>query len=274
VAEPVPRSPIGASDAPDLGKALNAAFADFSQHLGPYALGALILTAISVPIVFMLVIFGYVFLIVSMFGMYGVGVMGTLALAALLRALLGDVGAALGTFVGVIVTSVLSIAAPLLAFFLLISLATLPLAPIQASWWRAVAAHQRGETTLAVDHTLGTVAERPLASMAVTFLCTLLHLLGLCCCGVGVLVTNFLFGAAPMLVALGGLGPVEALRASARAALAQPNWHAMWTALAMGLRLASRYVPVLGTAAVTAIEVRVHRERFGDRAASPLALPG
>lgn len=60
MAEPVARSPIGASDAPDLGAALNAAFADFSQHLGPYALGALILTAISVPIVFMLVILGYV----------------------------------------------------------------------------------------------------------------------------------------------------------------------------------------------------------------------
>lgn len=209
-----------------------------------------------------------------MFGMYGVGMLGTVALAALLGAFLGDVGAALGTMVGVLVTSVLSIVAPLLAFFLLISLATLPLAPIQASLWRAVAAHQRGDTTLAVDHTLGTVAERPVASMVVTFLCTLLYLLGLSFCGVGVLVTNFLFGSAPLLVALGGLGPIEALRTSARAALAQPNWHAMWTALGMGLRLASRYVPVLGTAAVMAVEVRVHRERFGDRPAPPLPLLG
>ncbi len=254
---------IDGESEPDLGTLLNTSVADFTANLGPYAILMLLFTALSLPLACVAVIGGYAFVLGSFVVIYAGGMMLTIALGAILETAAEGLGA-LFMCVGMAATMVGSFVVPIVGMTAMLTLINLVLAPVVAGLSRTVAAHQRGTGTLEPASLFDNLRQDIVSVLVVHALVGAIHLVGLACCGVGVLVTSYLFGFAPTLVAVHRLGPIDAIALSARRAMAFPKWHVVWTAVAMALGGASRYVPILGSAFVLGVHTRTYRALFGD----------
>ena len=250
----------GGGKPPDAGTILSTSFAEFGDNLAPYAILGAIQMAVLFPLVFIAIFVGYFVMVLTTAVVYVVGMGVSVGLASLLpEDLAGPVAA-----IGMLITLIVSLLATIASMFAVVLLITLPVAPLHAAFVRAIAAHQRGEGPPEPAKAFATITQDLVPVVTVAVIMGGASLVGLLFFGVGALVPAFLFAFAPSLVALHRMGPIDALRASARHALADPTWHGIWTALNWGLGLAASNIPVLGPAFMMAFQVRGHRELFGD----------
>lgn len=250
----------GGGKPPDAGKILSTSFAEFGDNLAPYAILGAIQMAITIPLVFVAIFMGYFAMALTSAFVYILGMAISVGLASVLPE---DIGAVV-MGIGMLITLLASLFTMFASLFAVIMLVTLPVAPVHAAFLRAIAAHQRGEGPPEPAKAFATITQDLLPVVTVALIMGGASMLGLLFFGLGALVPAFLFAFAPSLVALHRMGPIDALRASARHAVADPSWHGLWTALSWGIGLAASNIPVLGPAFMMAFLVRGHRELFGD----------
>lgn len=259
--KPYALAPVaGGGKPPDPGKILSTSFAEFGDNLAPYAILGAIQMAILFPLIFIGIFAAYLVSGIAFVGVYAVGMVISIGLAAMLPE---DLGAAVAA-IGMLLTLVVSLLAMFIGLFGVLMVITLPVAPLQAAMSRAIAAHQRGEGPPEPAKVFATITQDLVPVLALAVLMSLAVLVGLLFLGVGALVPAYLFAFAPTLVAVHRMGAIQALRASARHAIADPSWHLIWTLLNWGLGIAASNIPVLGPAFMMAFHVRGHRELFGD----------
>lgn len=242
---------------PSLGALYSETLTDLTQNIQGYLMVGLALMAVVFPI-------SMVGSMVGMFAMYAVMGVGVLASA------LG--GAAIGEATGEqdlagIVTmfgSAGSFLVGFAVFFALIAALVGAMAPVSASLYRAIAAHQRGEGTLSFGGAFTTVRQDIVPAATVVLLVTGMSFVGVFFCYVGALVPAILFSFAFTMVALHRKGALEALKICARHGMARPSEHVVFGLAYVGTALVAGYVPLLGHMFLMALSVRAYRKMFGD----------
>lgn len=244
---------------PSLGALYGETFQDLTQNIQGYLMVGLALIAVVMPVSFLV---GFVGVFV-MYAAMGAGIVASVAGG-------GAIGDATGDRdLGGLVAGVGSIGAIIvgfLVFFALIAVMSALFAPLSASLYRAVAAHQRGETPLTFGGAFSTVKQDIVPTAMVLLLVTGASFLGVMFCYVGVFVPMVLFSFAFMMVALHRKGALEALRISARHAMARPSEHLVYVLAVFGTSLVAAYIPLLGPMFLIALNVRAYRKMFGDGA--------
>lgn len=241
---------------PSLGALYSETLTDLTENLQGYAMAGLAFMAIVMPV-------SMIGGIVAMVLMQAVLFLGLAASAVGSAALADATGAGgpvmmLGSFGSVLVAIASS--------FAVITLMVGFLAPVSASVSRAIAAHQRGEAPLTFGGALGTMTQDPMAAMATLLLVTGGAFVGMLFCYVGALVPAILFGFAFTMVSLHRKGVMDALRISAKHAMARPAEHAAYALAYMATAMVAGSVPVLGHMFLMALGVRAYRKMFGDGA--------
>ncbi|MES2643912.1 MAG: hypothetical protein V4850_30770 [Myxococcota bacterium] len=242
---------------PSLGALYSETLTDLTQNIQGYLMMGLALMAVVFPVSMVGTMVG----MIAMYAVMGVGIFAS--------ALGGSaIGEATGEQdLGGIVTMFGSFGSFFLAFVVLFaSLACLAgaMAPVSASLYRAIAAHQRGEGTLSFGDAFSTVRQDIVPTATVMLLVTGMAIVGVLFCYVGALVPAILFGFAFSMVALHRKGAMEALKICARHAMARPSEHAIFVLAYMGTAMVAGYVPLLGHMFLIALAVRAYRKMFGD----------
>ncbi len=238
---------------PPIGALFSETFDDLIKNIGPYVLAAVGFFVVVMPV-------GMVAGMIGMVGMYVVLFGGIIGSAALGQAA-GD------SDVGGLITAVGSLGSfglAFVAFAFFIAVSSAVGAPFGASLNRAIAAHQRGEGTLAFNSAFSTATQDIGSSLVVAALVAFAGLLGMLFCYVGALVPAVLFSFAPTMVALHRQGALAAFSRCARHAMANPGEHVVWALVYLGSAMVSAYIPVIGTAFLLALNVRAYRKVFGD----------
>jgi hypothetical protein len=237
---------------PDLATLLSATMGDVVDHIGPYALGSLAFTVVSIPTVFVAIFGGYFLFFV----VYAVGAVVSIGVG---DAVGGDAGEAI-VGLGVIASLLLGMA----AMFLAIMGAGAIIAPVMAGYQRGIARHQRGDGPMDFMTPFQLASTDAVSVISTGFIVATLSLIGLMFCYVGIIpVIYACFFAAP-LVSLHRMGPIAAITTSAKLAFGNVGWALPTMLVTMIVGMLAGYVPVLGTAFNVALHVRIHREVFGD----------
>lgn len=145
-------------------------------------------------------------------------------------------------------------------------------APLQASYLRAVAAHQRGDEELQLGSAFSTIGQDVAQVALAGALVGLAGVVGMMLCFFPVLLVPLLLGFVVPLVALHGLGATEAIRTNVMHVRNHLQEHAIIALIVFALNMVAGMVPVLGPAFVLAFVVRVYRNIFGDGVQPQLAL--
>jgi hypothetical protein len=198
-----------------------------------------------------------------MLAMYAFMAIGSLV-GILGAAIAGDSGGGGPGALFLVVASVGCSLLGVMAFVAVVLLSTALVAPVSASVYRAIAAHQQGDGTLGFAEAFATWRQDAAATVLVMVMYAVAGVMGLLCCYIGALVPAVLVGFAFSLVALHRRGAWEAMRTAAGHALAYPMVHVAWALPLLVVMMFSAYVPVLGTAFACALAVRAHRRVFGD----------
>lgn len=253
-------APVAGGQTPDVGKLLSVSMAEFGDNLAPYAILAAIQMAIAIPLVFFAIFAGYL----------GSGILGTLvylvgmAISLGIGGLLGDdLGGVIGGL-GMVITFFASMITYIGCFFVVLVVAMLPLAPVHAAALRAIVGFQRGGPAPEPASLFATIGQDLVQVLLVAVLASFANVVGLMFFGFGVFVPMFLFAFAAPLVAVHRMSAIEALRASAKHAMAYASWHAMYTLLFWAISVAASNIPVIGPAFMLAFQARAYREVFGD----------
>lgn len=240
-----------------IGEILPETFQEFLQNIAGYLMGGLGFFLVAMPV-------GMLLGFVAVFVMYGVMIGGSLLSFVAGAAVGGGTGEdELGAIIGMF-GSMGSMLLAFVALFALIGLVGAALAPLSASLVRAVAAHQRGEKPLELSSAFSTFSEAMWPAILTTGLVTVATIFGAMFCYVGALVPALLFGFAPYVAYLHKKGGFEALRISARHAMAAPGDHFLFILVYFGMSMVAAYIPVLGHAFLVAMMVRAYRRMYGD----------
>ena len=251
---------------PDLGKLFNATLGDVIDNLAGYGLAGLGQFVVMMPVMIVLIFVIYFGIFTFMFG----GAMISGVVGALVAQALGDDAGGAATSIGFLGT----FGGMFLMIFALIGGVTAILAPLSASLYREIAAHQRGEGKLEFASAFRS-AMIDVPSVVITMLLvTGLSLVGMFFCYVPGFFVSFGAMLAMGLVALHRRGPIDAIRLSFSHAMASPGWHVpFWLILLLGGMVAG-YVPIIGPMFLMALHVRAHREMFGDGPEPVLTVGG
>lgn len=261
--KPYKMESLPGGDLPEVGTLFNETLAEFTDNLGPYALAGLGQLVVFVPVVIVSVIAFYV--------VFFAGWIGTVALTGILGAMLSSISEDLAGLV-MAFGSLGSMFVPLLLMIPVFLLMAAVLAPVQASLYRAVAAHQRGEKPLDFSSAFSTLTQNLSASITAAVVMTLLAAIALAMCYLPILLLPLFFGFTTTFAALHGLGGIQAARTSLQHALAHLNWHIIFALMAFVLGMFASYIPVVGPMFVLALHVRAYRYVFGD-GAEPVLEP-
>lgn len=254
--KPYVLGPLPGGALPEVGKLLNETIAEFTDNFQGYLLAGLGHFLVLMPVTVVSVIVVYVGLMGGFVATLVLGGIGTV----LLEQVLGDLGAQMGA----LLTTVLSMVVPAVLLFGMIGALVALLAPLNASLYRAIAAHQRGEQKLELTAAF-TAAHTGIVPVVLVTLATVAIALALMMfCYLPALAVPILLPFAFGLVALGGVGPVKALTSSARHSTANLQWYVVYGLLSIVLGMVASNVPVLGMAFLCAFHVRAYRYVFGD----------
>lgn len=255
------REPVQGGQALDLSKLLTGSLNDVMDNMGGYLILVLVKAAIYIPVVLCCVMLAYFLMFVVMFG----GMLGGIVLSMSAGvAVGGDAGEGVLTL-GILLTYFLV----LLAIIPTMMLAMMPimcLAPLNAGAMRAIAKHQRGEITLKGTEFLALSGKNALSMILVETAVFFCICVGLLFFYVGALVPLVLFIFAPGLVALHGMGWLEAMRTSARIVINKFQTLGVYALVYFAISMAAGYVPFLGAAFMYSLHTRAHRHVFGDDA--------
>jgi hypothetical protein len=237
---------------PSAGTVINETVADFTANMGPYILAGLGMMCVQVPLVLVALVVLYGGMFTLMFG----GILVSAGLAAAvdddLGALLAGVGQ-LGTF-GLVFAFL----------FAMVGLLGAITAPLSASLWREVAAHQRGEGELGFASAFRQAGQDVVPVMMVTFAILAAVFTGLIFCYLPGFIAGFALSYAAPLVYLHRQGAFAALRMSVSKIFAHPAEHVVFGLMNFALALVANYVPILGMMFMVALHVRLYRHLFGD----------
>lgn len=240
----------------DVGSVLSAAFADFGDHIGGYALAALAVMVVMIPVGMILAMVFYFQFSVGLFG----GMMIPVFLAALLEQFIGGELPMLVLFVGELVVFALMV----LLLLLLMGLVIAVTSPLGAGLNRLVAEHQAGRAELDFGGVFSRVTQDLVSVVVVNVLVLVPTLIGSMLFLLPGLVVTYFLQWAPLLVIHNRMKPLAAIKRSASLAMSQPGWQLPALGLCLAASFVGQYVPVLGTAFIVALTVRLHREAFGD----------
>lgn len=244
---------------PSIGALFSETLTDLTQNIAGYLMAGLALIVVVVPIAMIASTVG----VVGLYAVMGVGVFASALGGAAIGEATGDSDVAgLVTMFGSLGSSLLAFA----VFFVFIAGLTGAMAPISASLYRAIAAHQRGEAPLTFGGAFSTVRQDVLSTAGALFLTTGATFVGLLFCYVGAFVPAILFSFAFTMVALHRKGAMEALSTCARHAMARPGEHATFVLAYIGTSLFASYIPVLGHMFMLSLAVRAYRKMYGDGA--------
>jgi uncharacterized membrane protein len=242
---------------PSLGALYSETLTDLTQNIQGYLMVGLALLAVVFPISMVGTMVG----MIAMYAVMGIGVFASALGGSAIGEATGEQDlAGIVTMFG----SAGSIFLGFALFFALIGLLTAAIAPVSASLYRAIAAHQRGEGTLTFADAFSTVRQDIVPTATVMLLVTGMTIVGVFFCYVGALVPAILFSFAFSMVALHRKGAMEALKICARHVMARPSEHALFVLAYMGTAMVAGYVPLLGHMFLIALAVRAYRKMFGD----------
>lgn len=246
------RKPCPGGEFPEIGTLLSESFAEFSENIGPYALGGVSRMVIVFPIMF-LAIFLFYFVL---FALMMVMVVAIALVAATLPEELAVLGALLVELLSVV------------GFIIVMLLFAMGLggivAPFNASVLRAVARHQSGEEELGFSAAYSTATRDVISVVASIVLITTVTLLGACLCYAPALIASFFLVFSFSFVVLHRLGAIEAIGASINHVRRHLNWHVGFFGIYFAILMVSGYIPILGPMFATAFFVRAYRNIFGD----------
>ncbi len=242
---------------PSIGALFSETLTDVMNNIVGYLMMGLALMAVAIPVG----IFASIVSLIVLYGVMGVGVFASLAGGAAMQEATGDED--LGGMVGAL-GSMGSIAVAFLLFFAFLLFLAAAMAPLSASLYRAIAAHQRGEGTLTFGAAFSTITQDIGATMGTVLLVTICTLVGVMFCYVGAIVPAALFTFALPMVALHRKGALESMRLCAGHAMAHPSEHGLFILAYFGTSLVAGYIPLFGHVFVLALAVRAYRKMFGD----------
>jgi hypothetical protein len=241
---------------PELGALFAATMGDFVDNIAGYAMAGIGQMLVVMPVVFLTVFVMYF----GLFGVMFVGMIGSGIAGAIVSDSAGDDAGALVSLVGNLVTFAITFA----VVFAIIGFISALLAPITASLYREVAAHQRGEGKLELQSAFRQAStDLPRVIMAV-LLVTLATSVGFMFCYIPGFIVSFAAVFAVSLAVLHRQGPMASLRISASQAMAAPAWHIPFWLVVLLAGMVAGNIPVLGPMFLVALHVRAHRELFGD----------
>lgn len=237
---------------------------EFSDDLGPYILAGLGQLVVTIPV--MMVLFFVVYF----------GVLTTLFGGIFLGAIAGAVTSeAVGPEAGGAVFALSYAGSIVLMFVVILGLSMLVgaiMAPLNASMVRRVAEHQRGGRKLDFTAPFSDAGENLMGVILGSLLVGGIVLVGFLFCYLPGIIAAFMLIYAGTLVALKGLPPLAAVRASYQNFMEFPQFHLVFSLLYLGCGLLASYVPIVGPMFVMAAHVRAHRTLFGDPDTGPELL--
>lgn len=241
---------------PEIGRLLQETVTDLQDHFGDYLVAGAIHFVVVVTVVLVGAVVGYLGGFVGMFGLI-LGAAGVMVWAE----------QALGTDTAGLLAIPLQLTA-LALFFLGVAVFAgafgAILAPMTASMYRAIAAHQRGEGRLEPGAAFSSLGERWTGAVTAGVATATLFVFGSVFCYVPALLVPVVFGFAVPLAALHPIGGLRAMAVSARFTAARAPWAVPFGLLLLVGWMVGGNVPVLGPAFVMALHVRAHRYVFGD----------
>ena len=240
-------------ETPQIGELFSATMDEFIKNIGPYALAGVGILLVSIPVVIVAFIAGYILMFAGVFGtMFGVTA-GLMAVLPRDLEFLGPIGGMLATIV---------------VIFILITLLTSTIsalmAPFNASLMRAIAAHQRGEEELTIGAAFSTLTQNIASVIFTAIMITVLSIVLVSFCYIPILLVPLFFAFASGLVAVHGLKAMDAMKGAAGHAKMHLKWHALYMVVFFGTSILANYIPVLGAAFMSALHVRAMRMLFGD----------
>ncbi|MBT3221237.1 MAG: hypothetical protein HN348_19315 [Proteobacteria bacterium] len=246
------RAPCPGGVCPDIGTLLSESFEEFTQNIGPYALGGVSRMVVVFPIM-LLAIFVFYFILFGLMALMMVGI-------GLIAAVLPEELAVLGA----LVMQLLFMAGFLIVMMLFAMGLSGLTAPFNASVLRAVARHQRGDEELGFSAAYSTATKDVIPVVTSIVIITTISLLGACLCYFPALIAAFFLVFAFSFVVFHRLGAIEAIVTSFRHVQRHLTWHVGFFGIYFAILMVAGYVPILGPMFATALFVRAYRNIFGD----------
>jgi hypothetical protein len=254
-AKPYKTGPLPGGQLPDVGTLFSETMAEFMDNIGPYAMAGLGQMLVVFPVTF-----------IAIFVMYGVlalGWGGSIVLTGVLSGIAANVSEELAELVAMF-GLLGSMFVPLLLMIPLFVGIIALFAPMSASLYRAMAAHQRGEKQLELGSSFSTMGQGLVSVIVAALIVGTLAMLGAMMCYLPVIAVSILFGFTMGFVALHRVGAMQAARMSMQHALAHLNWYVMFGILSLVLGMVAYYIPVVGPMFAVSFHVRAYRSLFGD----------
>ncbi|MEN0066067.1 MAG: hypothetical protein AAGA48_28250 [Myxococcota bacterium] len=240
---------------PNVGDLVQESLTEFTDSIVPYILSFLGLIA------------GYLVVGVGMSIVWGLLTIVVVVLVSALGALVEGLGSVGVTLVGLLTVGV-NLA--LLGLGLVGGMALV--APLTGSYFRAVAAHQRGEGELELASAFSTLSENAVQMAGMGAILGAATFVGGLFCLLPALAVPVFLGFAIPIVALHGLPVADAARLNVTHVRDHLQEHLPIALSILGLNLIGGVIPVVGPAFTTAYTVRAYRKIFGDGEAPQVGL--
>jgi len=240
---------------PNVGDLVQETWAEFMDAIGPYLMGMLGLVV------------GYLIVGIAFTVVFGGLLAAVIVAVTALSAISEQLGSAVGPVVGL-----LSVAVNLVFGALVVVGSVALTAPLNASFLRAVAAHQRGEEELQVASAFSTITQDLPQVIGIGALVGVVSFVALLLCVFPVVLVPLFLGFAIPMVALHGMPAMHAARTNVEHVRDHLQDHAILALVTFALNSVAGLVPILGPAFVMAFSVRAYRKIFGDGEAPQLAL--